>query len=716
MLNYDIRVIALDLDGTLLDSRKRLSDRNRAALQQAADSGIEIVPATGRFYKGMPDVIRELPFVRYVITINGAQVFDTVTGEPIYSADIPAEDAIEFFEALDELPVIYDCYQDGWGYMTGSMQEKAEEYISNVHSLKMVRELRSPVPELKAFLRKQGRPVQKMQLFTRDIPLRDRLVEELAERFPQYAVTTSLPNNIEFNSLDADKGKAIHALASHLHLDISQIMAFGDGLNDTPMIREAGIGVAMENGHELTKAAADLIAPDCDSDGVAVIIEELLQKGNSEMELYLKANDPAGLRPDEIENAVIMAIRNREAALEKEGKRLQKALILPPDFTRFHSNAGFITKVAYEYLSQKCVQVDIMPALGTHEAMSDAQIDAMFPGVPHDLFIVHDWRNDVVKLGEVPADFISDITEGLWKDPVSVEVNRRLMDESYDLIISPGQVVPHEVIGMSNHAKNLFVGTGGSDMINKSHMIGAVYGMERMMGRDYTPVRKLFDYGVEHFLSERPLLWMLTVTTAPGGKIRTHGLFIGEGRECLTEAVKLAQEKNIDFVEKSVKKCVVYLDPSEFRSTWLGNKAVYRTRMMMADEGELIILAPGVEHFGEDRENDRLIRKYGYRGRLHTLEEFEKPENQDLRDNMGAAAHLIHGSSDGRFSITYAVKNISKEEIEGVGYKAADYDTLAAVYDPEKLQYGYNTVNGEEIYFVPNPALGLWIARDRFEA
>ena len=321
----------------------------------------------------------------------------------------------------------------------------------------------------------------------------------------------------------------------------------------------------------------------------------------------------------------------------------------------------------------------------------------------------------MVQLGEIPASFVSDITEGLWTDPVMAEVNRRVMDESYDLIISPGQVVPHEVIGMANHAKNLFVGVGGSDMINKSHMIGAVYGMERMMGKDDTPVRKLLDYGMEHFLyGKRPVLFCLTVTTAPGGRICTHGIFAGEGRKCLEDAVKLAQERNIDYVEHGIGKCVVYLDPSEFTSTWLGNKAVYRTRMAMADGGELIVLAPGVRHFGEDETNDALIRKYGYRGRLQTLEVFRSPEAADLRANMGVAAHLIHGSSDGRFSITYCVKEITREEIEGVGFKSADYDEMARKYDPARLRYGYNTVDGEEIYFIPNPALGLWINRERF--
>ena len=423
-------------------------------------------------------------------------------------------------------------------------------------------------------------------------------------------------------------------------------------------------------------------------------------------DIYRIANTDAGLSSEEIRAALLQSLA---------GRRLRKVLILPPDFTRFHSNAGFITNVYYHALVDAGVQVDILPALGTHVPVTESQWVKMFGDIPYEKMLVHNWRTDVVKLGEVPADYVSEITEGLWTDPVSVEVNRRVMDESYDLIVSPGQVVPHEVVGMANHAKNLFVGVGGSDMINKSHMIGAVYGMERMMGKDNTPVRRIFDYGFEHYLSRRPILFVLTVNTAPGGHIRVHGLFIGEGRQCLTEAVKLAQQKNIDFVPHGLKKCVVYLDPSEFNSTWLGNKAVYRTRMAMADGGELIVLAPGVERFGEDDQVDKLIRKYGYRGRLHTLEAFKKPENQDLRDNMGAAAHLIHGSSDGRFTITYAVKDITKAEVESVGFAAADYDEMAKKYDPHALQYGYNTVDGEEIYFIPNPALGLWIDRERFE-
>ena len=405
------------------------------------------------------------------------------------------------------------------------------------------------------------------------------------------------------------------------------------------------------------------------------------------------------------------------AVLEESlaGRELDHVLIIPPDFTRFHSNAGFITNCYYHMLTDRGCQVDILPALGTHVAMTKEEVEVMYGDIPFEKFLYHNWRTDVVKIGEVPGEYVSEITEGLWTEAVDVEVNRLVMDEKYDLILSIGQVVPHEVIGMANHAKNLFVGVGGADMINKSHMVGAVYGMERMMGKDHTPVRKIFDYGMEHFLKDRPIVFVLTVCTAPGGEICQHGMFIGEGRKPLEDAIALAQEKNIDFVETGIKKCVVYLDPSEFKSTWLGNKSVYRTRMAIADGGELLVLAPGIERFGEDEKVDQLIRKYGYRGRLHTLEAFEKEENQDLRDNMGAAAHLIHGSSDDRFRITYAVKDITKEEIEGVGFGAADYDEMATRYNPETLQYGYNNMpDGEEIYYIPNPALGLWINKEKF--
>lgn len=423
------------------------------------------------------------------------------------------------------------------------------------------------------------------------------------------------------------------------------------------------------------------------------------------MELCYRAKTEKGLSGQEILSGVLASI---------EGEKPKRALLLPPDFTRYHSNAGLITNMYYHVLTDRGSNVDIMPALGSHVPVTREQADKMFGDIPFEKYIAHSWRNDVVQIGRVPGELISEWTGGLWTEPVTAEINRRVMEDCYDLIISVGQVVPHEVIGMSNHAKNLFVGVGGSDMINKSHMIGAVYGMERMMGRDHTPVRRLFDYCLENFIKDRPIIFALTVTTAPGGDICTHGLFIGDTRKVLEEAIALSQKKNIDFVETGIRKCVVYLDPSEFRSTWLGNKAIYRTRMAIADGGELIVLAPGVERFGEDAEMDRLIRRYGYRGRLKVLESFK--ESTELRQNMGAAAHLIHGSSDGRFRITYAVKSITQDEMRRVGFDAVSYSEAVKKYDPQRLSYGYNSMeDGEEIYFIPNPALGLWIDRERFK-
>ncbi|MBQ3099660.1 MAG: DUF2088 domain-containing protein [Clostridia bacterium] len=397
-------------------------------------------------------------------------------------------------------------------------------------------------------------------------------------------------------------------------------------------------------------------------------------------------------------------------ALEKslEGKDLKKVLLLPPDYTRMYSGAGKLTAIYYDLLKDKC-EVDILPALGTHEAMTREECTAFFgEEVPFERIIVHNWRKDVVKLGEVPAEFVSEVSDGLVTDKIDVEVNMLLMDESYDLIISMGQVVPHEVVGMANYSKNIFVGCGGSSMINSSHMLGAFYGMERIMGRDFSPVRRVFDYAEENFISHIPLMYVLTVTTNKGDDVSIHGLYIGRKRELFENAVSLSQEMNLTHMDKPLEKVVVYLDPREFKSTWLGNKAVYRTRMAIADGGELIILAPGIKKFGEDEENDRLIRKYGYVGREKVLELVE--ENEDLKGNLSVAAHLIHGSSDDRFSITYCTKDVGEEEITGVNFKYIPYDEAAAKYDPAKLTDGFHeTEDGERFFYISNPALGLWV-------
>ncbi len=397
------------------------------------------------------------------------------------------------------------------------------------------------------------------------------------------------------------------------------------------------------------------------------------------------------------------------AALQQSlaGRTLKKVLILPPDFTRMYSLGGKIAAIYYDLLKDTA-QVDIMPALGTHFAMTEAEWNAFLgPQVPFKDMIVHNWRTDVVKIGEVPAEFVSEVSEGLVNSKIDVEVNRRVVDPSYDLVISIGQVVPHEVVGMANYSKNIFVGCGGSSMINSSHMLGAFYGLERIMGRDFSPVRKVFDYAEQNFLGNVPLLYVMTATTNKGEDITLHGLYIGRDRSNFEAAVKKSQAVNLTHMDRRLKKVVVYLDPREFKSTWLGNKSVYRTRMAIADGGELIVLAPGVHRFGEDDENDRLIRKYGYVGRENVLKLVE--ENDDLKANLSVAAHLIHGSSDGRFSITYCTEKVTGEEVRGVAYNYAPYAEMAKKYDPAVLTDGFHEIDGEEIFYISNPALGLWV-------
>ena len=403
-------------------------------------------------------------------------------------------------------------------------------------------------------------------------------------------------------------------------------------------------------------------------------------------------------------------------AFKKLGER-RKILAIPPDYTRLPSRSGELTEIAWEYYGNKIT--DILPALGTHTPMTDEQIAHMFGKTPRHLFRDHDWRNDVTTLGRISAEIVEEVSEYKVHFDWPVQVNKLLIEGNFDLILSIGQVVPHEVVGMANYNKNIFVGTGGAEAINKSHYIGAVYGMEQMMGRADTPVRHLFNYASTHFAAHLPIIYVLTVVGVnKDGKQQTYGLFVGDDLDVFDEAAKLSIEVNFQMVEKPLKKVLVWLDPSEFKSTWLGNKSIYRTRMAIADEGELIVLAPALKEFGEDKEIDRLIRKYGYFGTPNTLKAVE--DNEELRNNLGAAAHLIHGSSEGRFSITYCPgkkpENLTKQEIESVGFQYADIEETMAKYHFHNLKEGFNTLpNGEEIYYISSPALGLWAHKDRFE-
>jgi nickel-dependent lactate racemase len=400
------------------------------------------------------------------------------------------------------------------------------------------------------------------------------------------------------------------------------------------------------------------------------------------------------------------------AALDKLGPR-KRVLVIPPDFTRFHSHAGPLTKLIYDYYGANLT--DVLPALGTHTPMTSPQIAEMFAGVPESLFRNHNWRTGITTVGEVPGEFVKKVSEGAVDFPWPAQVANLLATGKHDLVLSVGQVVPHEVVGMANYNKNIFVGTGGQEGINKSHFVGAAFGMERMMGRSDTPVRRILNYASDNFIKHLPIVYVHTVVgRGEDGKLVVRGLYISDDISGFDKGSALSLKVNFEMLDEQLKKVVVYLDPSEFKSTWLGNKSIYRTRMAMADGGELIVLAPGLKEFGEDKEIDRLIRKYGYRGTPATLAAVKA--NPELQNNLSAAAHFIHGSSEGRFNITYCPGHLTRQEIESVNFKYADLGEMTRRYDPAKLKDGWNTVDGEKVFYISNPALGLWAYRGRFQS
>jgi len=423
------------------------------------------------------------------------------------------------------------------------------------------------------------------------------------------------------------------------------------------------------------------------------------------MSLYVAKGSPdAEISDDELKSLLFQA-------LDAIGPR-RRVLAVPPDQTRIHSRAGELTRFAWQYYGEHLEA--ILPALGTHAAMSSHQLTRMYGAIPQELFRVHNWRTDVETLGEVPCEFIEKVSEGKLHYPWPAQTNRLISRGGHDLVLSIGQVVPHEVIGMANYTKNILVGAGGPDGINRSHYLGAVYGMERIMGRAENPVRAVLNYASDRFLGNIPIVYVLTVVgIAPDGSLAVRGLYIGDDAECFHLASDLSLKVNFEMLDTPIRKAVVYLDHHEFHSTWLGNKAVYRTRMALADDAELIILAPGVKEFGEDPTIDRLIRKYGYRGTPSTLAAVDS--NADLAADLSAAAHLIHASSEGRFNITWCPGRLTREEVEGVGFAYGDLASMLSRYNPEKLQYGYNSIDDEEVFFIANPGLGLWAWRGRFK-
>lgn len=392
--------------------------------------------------------------------------------------------------------------------------------------------------------------------------------------------------------------------------------------------------------------------------------------------------------------------------LEQRGP-IRKVLAVPPDHTRLDSQAGPIMHAALKILGDRLT--DVMPALGTHSAMTEEELTKIFGDFPRELIRVHRYRTEVDTLGYVDAEFVREVTEGLYDRPWPAQVNQMVSRGDHDLILSVGQVVPHEVIGMANYNKNIFVGTGGSDGIDGSHYLSALYGMERVMGRCDTPLRRILNRASDLFLKDRPVVYVLTVveSTQDLGPV-VRGLYVGDDHSVFEEAGALAAKVNCFRIPEAPQKMVVWMDPSKYKKTWVANKAIYRTRMAIADGGTLVVIAPGVEKFGEHADVDGLIRRYGYQTTPEVLRLVAN--HSDLAANLSVAAHLIHGSTEERFRVEYCPGKLSRQEILSVNYDYGDCESALSEYRIDKIQDGWNTSqSGERFYFIRNPGLGLWM-------
>ena len=422
--------------------------------------------------------------------------------------------------------------------------------------------------------------------------------------------------------------------------------------------------------------------------------------------LYFEQGSPSGrLTADDLKNGLYRA-------LDMLGPR-KSVLAIPPDFTRVHSHAGPLTELIWKYYGDTLA--DVLPATGTHVPMTENELSVMFGEIPKKLFRTHSWKKVLVHLGDVPADFVKTVSGGVVEYDIPFRIDPLVGGRKHDLILSVGQVVPHEVIGIAGYNKNVFIGTGGAEGIHKTHFLGAAFGMERLMGRADTPVRRVLNYVSDNFAAHLPIVYVLTVVgnNPATREPEVRGLIIGDDIECFRRAAELSLKVNFELLEQPLQKAVVYLDPEEYKSTWLGNKSIYRTRMAIATGGELLVLAPGVTRFGEDEGIDLLIRKYGYVGSEKVLDLVKT--NGDLAESLGTAAHLIHGSSENRFTITYCPGKLTKEAIEQVNFRYADLDSMMRRYDPSRMRDGMNTMpDGEKVFYISKPGLGLWAARERF--
>jgi nickel-dependent lactate racemase len=411
-------------------------------------------------------------------------------------------------------------------------------------------------------------------------------------------------------------------------------------------------------------------------------------------------------RLEELMRATVAEARRRICA------RPKRVLLLPPDITRAHSGVGRLTEMLYQQLSGEA-DVHVIPTLGQHVSHTPEENRRMFGSIPHERIHAHDWRAGSVHVGEVSAEFVKQACGGVADWPIPILLNRMLIEEPWDLVINVGHVVPHEVLGFANHNKNYFIGLGGKDTICASHMLAATCGIENNLGNLVTPTRACFNKAEDDLLARLPDLYVQVVLArGPSGELVHTGVFVGDDLETYLQAARQSREQNITVFDQPIEKIVCVMQADEFASTWVANKAIYRTRMVLADGGELVIIAPGLKRFGEQPEVDTLIRKYGYCGTPKVMAGYRV--NADMQDLGHATAHLIHGSSEGRFTITYAPGHLTAAEIESVGFRYADLNETLARYQPERREQGWHTTaDGERFYFIPTPSAGLWATREK---
>jgi nickel-dependent lactate racemase len=419
----------------------------------------------------------------------------------------------------------------------------------------------------------------------------------------------------------------------------------------------------------------------------------------------------------EISHDAMLALARRfaEEARARICPHPRRVLLLPPDITRAHSGAGWITEKLYRAFSAEA-EVHVIPALGQHVPHTPEQNRWMFGSIPEERILAHDWRNGVKTIGEVPGEFVREVSQGKADWPIPVSLNRLLLEGGWDLILNIGHVVPHEVLGFANHNKNYFIGLGGKLTICASHMMAACCGIENNLGNLVTPLRACFNKAEADYLAHLPdAYFQVVMAYNDSGELVHTGAYAGDDLETYMTAARASRKRNITVVPP-LKKVIAVMQGDEFYSTWVANKAIYRTRMAVADGGELLIIAPGLKRFGEQPEVDALIRKYGYCGTERVMREWRAcPPDGDLRDLTHGTAHLIHGSSEGRFTITYAPGGgLTEAEIRGVNFNYAPMDAVTKRYNPSSLKNGFNTLpNGEEVYFIDTPSAGLWTREDR---